>query len=47
MLGHLHPAVYSTNVHNSQNVEGGLEYIEKWMDKEYVVYVYNGILLRH
>ena len=45
--GHLHPDVSSSNVHNSQTVEGGLVSIERWMDKEDVVYVYNGILLSH
>ena len=45
--GHLHPDVSSSNVHNSQTVEGASVSIERWMDKEDVVYVYNGILLSH
>ena len=44
---HLHPNAYSSNVHNSQTVEGASVSIERWMDKEDVVYVYNGILLIH
>ena len=46
-LKHLHPNVYSSNVHNSQTVEGASVSIERWMDKEDVVYVYNGILLSY
>ena len=45
--GHLHPDVYSRNVYNSQTVEGASVSIERWMDKEDVVNVYNGILLSH
>ena len=41
------PNVYSSNVHNSQTVEGASVSINRWMDKEDVVYVYNGILLSH
>ena len=37
--GHLHPDVYSSNVYNSQTVEGASVSIERWMDKEDVVYV--------
>ena len=47
MPGHLRPDVYSSNVHDSQTVEGDSVSIERWMDKEDVVYVYNGILLSH
>ena len=42
--GHLHPDVSSGNVPNSQTVEGASVPIERWMDKEDVVSVYNGIL---
>ena len=45
--GHLHPNISSSNVHNSQTVEGASVSIERWGDKEAVVYVYNGILLSH
>ena len=45
--GHLHPDVYSSNVHNSQTVEGASVSIERRIDKEDVVYVYNGMFLSH
>ena len=35
--GHLHPDVSSSNVHNSQTVEGASVSIERWMDREDVV----------
>ena len=44
MPGRLHPDVYSSNVHNSQTVEGALVSIQRCMDKDDVVYVYNGYL---
>ena len=47
MAGHLHPNVYSSNVHNSQTVEEALVSIERGMEKEDVVYVYNGIFFSH
>ena len=47
MPGHLHPDVHSSNVHNSQTVEGALVSIDRWMDKEDVVCIYNGISLSH
>ena len=43
MPEHLHPNVSSSNVHNRQTVEGASVSIERWMDKEDVVYLYNGI----
>ena len=43
----LHPDVDNSNVHNSRTVEGASVSIERWVDKEDVVYVYNGILLSH
>ena len=45
--GHLHPNVYSSSVHNSQTMERAQMSINRQMDKEDVVYVYNGILLSH
>ena len=47
MQGHRHLDVYIRNVHNNQAVEVASVSIENWMDKEDVVYVYNGILLSH
>ena len=32
--GHLHPDVYSSNVHNSQTVEGASVSIERWWTKK-------------
>lgn len=45
--GHLHPDVSNSNAHNRKTVEGASVSIERGMDKEAVVYVYNGILLSH
>ena len=47
MPGHLHPDVFSKNVHNTETVDGAMVSIERGMDKEDVVFVYNGILLSH
>ena len=47
MPGHLHPNVHSSNVHNGQTVEGAPMSFDRWMDKEDVVYICNGILLSH
>jgi len=43
----MHPNVYSSNVHNSQNIERAQMSIDRLMGKEEVVYIYNGILLSH
>ena len=40
--GHLHP-----NVHNSQTVGGAEMSLNRWMDKEDVVHIHNGISLSH
>ena len=45
--GHMHPNVYSSNVHHSQNMERAQMPIDWWRDKEDVVYIYNGMLLSH
>ena len=45
--GHMHPNVYSSNVHNSQTMERAQMSNVRWMDKEEVVCIYNGILLIH
>ena len=42
---HLH--VHSSTVHISQDTETTQVSINKWMDKEDVVYLYNGILFSH
>ena len=43
----MHPNVYSSNVHHSQTLEGAQMSINRGMDKEDVVYIYNGILCHH
>ena len=45
--GRMHPNVHSSNVHNSQTMEGAKMPFNRWMDKEDVVQIYNGILLGH
>ena len=43
MTGHLHPNVHNSKVHNSL-VKGAKMSFDRWMDKEDVVYIHNGIL---
>ena len=43
----MHPYVYSNTIYNSQDTESTLLSIDRWMNKEDVVYIYNGILLSH
>ena len=38
--GHMHPHVYSSTINNSQSMERAQMSIDRWMDKEDVVYVY-------
>ena len=39
MLGHLHPDVYSSNVHNSQTVEGAsVSLKDEWIKKMWFMY---------
>ena len=43
---HMHPHVYSSTINNSQSMERAQMFIDDgWMDKEDVVYMYNGVLL--
>ena len=44
---HLHPNVFSSDINNSQIMERAQMSISRGMDKEDVVYMYNGILLSH
>ena len=39
--------VHSSIIHNNQKVETAQMYINWWMDKEIVVYPYNGIFFGH
>ena len=43
----MHPNVPSSNVHNSQTVEGAEMPFNRRMDKEDVVHTQNGVLLSH
>ena len=43
--GHMHPNVYSSTINNSQSMERSQMSINRWVDKEDVVYIYNGVLL--
>ena len=45
LKGHMHPYVYSSTINNSQSMERAQMSTDGWMDKEDVVYVYNGVLL--
>ena len=42
---HMHLNVYSSIIHNSQSMERAQMPIDGWMDKEDIVYIYNGVLL--
>ena len=41
------PHVHCIVIYNSQDLETTQEFINGWMDKETVVYIYNGILFSH
>ena len=43
----MHSNVHSNTIHNSQDIEVIQVSINRGMDKEDVVYTYNGILLSH
>ena len=43
--GHVHPNVYSSTINNGQSMERAQMSINGWVDKEEVVYLYNGVLL--
>ena len=43
----MHPDVHCTTVYNSQDMEETQMSTDTWMDKENVVYLYNGILPSH
>ena len=44
---YLHTHVHCSIIHNSQEVEATQLSINRWMDKENVVYTYNGIFFSH
>ena len=37
--GYMHPYVYHSTIYNNQNMEAVQVSIDRWMDKEYVVYI--------
>ena len=43
--GNTHPNIYRSAIDNSQSMERAQISIDGWMDKEDVVYIYNGVLL--
>ena len=43
----MHPNVHNSTVYNSQDMEANSMSINRGMDKEDVVHIYNGILLSH
>ena len=42
---HMHPHVYSSTINNSQSMKRAQMSIDRWMDKEDVVCIYNRVLL--
>ena len=44
---HRHPNVYNSNVHNSQTMERAQMSLNRYMDEEDGVYIYNKILCNH
>ena len=43
----MYPIVLHSTMYNSYNMEAALMSIDRWMDKEVVVHIHNGILLSH
>ena len=43
----MHPNVHGSTIYNCQDMEATQVSINRWMDKEDVVYIYDGILLSH
>ena len=46
-MHHMHHNVHSSIIYNCQDMEVTQVSINRWMDNENVVYIYNGILLSH
>ena len=44
---HMYPNVYCSTIYNSHNMEATYISTDKWMDKEVVVHIHNGMLLSH
>ena len=43
----MYPSVHHGTTYNSQDMEATSMSMDRWMDKEDVVHIYNGILLSH
>ena len=43
----MYPSVHHSTTYNSQDMEATSMSMDRWMDKEDVVHIYNGILLSH
>ena len=43
----MHPSVHNSTIYNSQDMETTWMSINRWMDKEDVVHIYNRIVLSH
>ena len=43
----MHPHIHCSTIHNSQDMEATQMSIDRFLDLEYVVYIYNGILVSH
>ena len=43
----MHPNVHSSTIYNSQDMEAVQMPINRWMDKEDGIFIYNGMLLSH
>ena len=44
---HMHPNIHCSTIYNSHVMEATYMPIDRWIDKEVVVHIYNGILLSH
>ena len=44
---YMHPSIHNSIIYNSQDMEAMQMSIERWMDREYMVYICNGIILGH
>ena len=47
LKGYMHPNIHCSAVYISQDMEATYMSINRWMHKEDVVHIYNGILLGH
>ena len=43
----MYPKVYYSTIYNNQDMEATQMSIDRWMDKEDIGHMYNGILLSH